>query len=165
YDPLTDTWYRGPYVPMGRRRGAAGVIPLGDTLYIVGGITNGHINGAVEWADTYDFSTNTWNTLPDAPHKRDHFHLAYHDGKLYAAAGRRTFIGNLWYDTEATVDVLDLTSMTWQTLPDSIPTERAGNTAAILGNTLLVIGGEREEGNAKRATEALNLETSEWRIL
>lgn len=165
YDPLTNTWFEGPDIPQSRRRGSAGAVVAGDSLYLVGGITNGHLNGSVEWADRYDFRTNSWTQLPNAPHKRDHFHLAEKDGKLLAAAGRRTVISNLWLDTEPDVDVLDLNTMNWQTLSESIPTQRAGNTVTLIGDELIVIGGEREAGPAKRATEALNIETETWRVL
>jgi hypothetical protein len=118
--------------------------------------------------DAYDLQTNTWTTLPNAPHKRDHFHLAHNDTLLVAAAGRRTSLlslDSLFLSTEPKVDVFDRNTASWTVLPNSIPTERAANAAAILGDELIVIGGERESGPSKYATEALNLSTGAWRTL
>ncbi len=165
YNPLTNTWHVGPTIPVGRRRGAAGAVVRNDTLYVLGGATNGHIDGHVNWLDRYNFRTDTWSTLPNAPNQRDHFHAALKDNKIYAAAGRRTSIGNLFENTEPTIDRFNISNSTWDTIAAQIPTQRAGNTAAILGNELIVIGGEREMGYSKNATEALNLDSLTWRTL
>ena len=59
-------------------------------IYIVGGITNGHVNGYQPWLDVYDPKSGDWTPLADAPHARDHFQAVLHDDKLYALAGRTT---------------------------------------------------------------------------
>lgn len=168
YNPLTNTWHLGPSVPAGRRRGSAGVVVQNDTMYIVGGITNGHISGAVKWLDRYDMRNNTWTTLPDAPKARDHFHAAIINDKIYAAAGRRTALSpldSMWLSTEPRVDVYDLPSNTWSSLDALLPTQRAGNAVAVLNDELIVIGGEREAGLAKKTTEAYDPVSESWRTL
>ena len=165
YDPVNDEWMMGPSLPASRIRGSAGCVIYDDKIYLVGGIINGHVSGWVSWLDEYDPATNSWTALADAPNMRDHFHAAVVDGKLYAAAGRRSGSIGTWGDTELDVDVYDFETGTWSTLPNQIPTDRAGNTVAVLGNELLVIGGEKLNGNANSETEALYIPDGTWRTL
>ena len=59
-------------------------------IYLVCGIQDGHRSGWVNWLDVYDPNTGAWSKLPDAPRARDHFQVAITQGKLVAAAGRRS---------------------------------------------------------------------------
>ena len=165
YDITSDQWCEGPAMPAGRQRGSAGVIVHNNKFYVVAGIQNGHINGWVPWTDVFDPATNTWSVLADAPHSRDHFHAALHNGKIYCTAGRRTGNGDVFNDTESDVDVYDIATNTWSTLPNPIPTERAGAAVAVLGDDIIVIGGEKQVGSAHNETEALNTITGTWRSL
>ncbi|RMH63388.1 MAG: hypothetical protein D6685_07815 [Bacteroidetes bacterium] len=169
YDPVEDRWIVGPEIPVHRRRGAAGAVLHGDTLYLVGGIVNGHTSHWVPWLDALDLRTNTWRELPDAPRPRDHFQAAVVDGKLYAVAGRWSgYTENGFASTVAEVDVYDLATETWTTLPPSghLPTRRAGNTVAVVGDEILVIGGESDtQVEAHAEVEALNVRTGTWRAL
>ncbi|MFD1143668.1 malectin domain-containing carbohydrate-binding protein, partial [Larkinella insperata] len=165
YNPKTDQWIQGPEIPANRRRGAAGIAIYNNKIYIAGGITNGHSGGYVNWFDEFDPATNTWKTLPDAPRSRDHFHAAIIGDKLYAAGGRRTS-----YNTNETftltvpeVDVYDFTTGQWSTLPNPIPTPRAGVSVVALDGELVVIGGESSQPAAHNETEALNVTTGTWR--
>jgi large repetitive protein len=168
YDPLVDTWHTGPPMPNGRNRGSAASVMYNDTLYLIGGNTMGHNNGSVRWADKFDIKSNTWTALPDAMHKRDHFHGAVINNKIYAASGRRTGEGGngptLW-PLERTVDYFDISSQTWDTIVNPIPTERAGTAVAVLGEELVILGGENTGLLAKDSVEALNVNTETWRSL
>ncbi|MDZ7848245.1 MAG: hypothetical protein U5L96_16645 [Owenweeksia sp.] len=165
YDPHNDEWCEGPPMPQNRIRGSAGCVVYNDKLYLVAGIINGHTSGWVPWFDVFDPATNSWTTLPDAPHSRDHFHAAIVNDKLYALAGRRSGSLGTFNDTEADVDVYDFNTGSWSTLPNTLPTERAGNTVAVLGDEILVIGGEKYNGDAEATTEALDVNTNNWRAL
>lgn len=144
YIPQTDTWEWGDEIPEARRRGAAGVVNIDDTIYIVSGITNGHMNGYINWFDQYCPKTNDWKVLENAPHKRDHFQAAYLDGKLYAAGGRHSS-----KETEQTfelvvplVDVYDFHLSKWSSIEKPLPTPRAGSMTMALDKQVIVIGGE-----------------------
>jgi hypothetical protein len=122
----------------------------------------------VTWFDEFDPLTNTWRTLADAPHARDHFQAALIGDKLYAAGGRRTSAStNQVFDlTIPQVDVYDFTANRWSTLADGIPTQRGAPATAVLNGELVLIGGESgTQVAAHRETEALNPTTGTWQRL
>lgn len=167
YNPGKDAWRIGAEIPADRRRGGAGVALHEDKIYLVCGITDGHRGGHVAWLDVYDPVANTWQQLPDAPRPRDHFQAVIKDNKLYALAGRTTVAAtNPFANTIGEVDVFDLATNTWSTLPDTLPTLRAGNAALVLGNDILVVGGEsKDQVHAHSEVEALSVATGKWRSL
>ena len=144
FDPVEDSWTVGAEIPENRRRGGAGVVEHGGKIYLVGGITNGHIGGYVPWLDRFDPETGEWEILADAPHARDHFQAAIVDGKLYAAGGRRTSkeTNEVFSLTVADVDVYDFESGAWSVLPEPLPTPRAGTSSIAVNGCLVVAGGE-----------------------
>jgi large repetitive protein len=166
YDPVADTWMQGPQIPASRRRGSAGVVVHNDKMYVVSGITNGHTSGHVTWVDEFDPATNTWRQLANAPRARDHFHAAVVNGKLYAASGRRSSFPDTWGPVVGEVDVYDFSANTWTTLAEELPTKRAGAATAVLGNNLIIIGGESmSQTDAHHQTEALDTESNTWSTL
>ncbi|QNR23402.1 malectin domain-containing carbohydrate-binding protein [Croceimicrobium hydrocarbonivorans] len=165
YDPLADAWHQGAEIPASRRRGSAGVVVYQDKIYVLGGIQQGHISGWVPWFDAYDPHTNTWSTLADAPRERDHFHALVANGKLYAAGGRKTGFSGTFGATIPEVDVYDFASSTWSTLPNNLPNPQAGASVALIGNELILIGGENSSSQASNLSQALNLSDASWRYL
>lgn len=172
YDPATDTWSQGPALPADRRRGGAGSVIHDGKLYVICGIIDGHWSGHVAWLDVLDLRTGQWSRLPDAPRARDHFQAAVIDGKIYAAGGRRSSgaIQQVFNLTVPEVDVFDIASGTWSTLPTpggNLPTPRAGCMSLGLGPLLLVGGGEsmNQPGDlAHNQVEALDTRTGTWRL-
>lgn len=167
YDPVQDSWSVGPEIPEGRRRGAAGAILQGDQLYLVCGIVDGHRGDHKDWFDVYDFKTDTWTQLPAAPRPRDHFQASIVDGKLYAAGGRLSKVGDDAFSTTmGEVDVYDFKTREWSTLAAEIPTQRAGSYNFTWGDEVVVIGGESgSQVPAHAEMEALNVKTNTWRSL
>lgn len=165
YDPETDEWTKGPEIPEDRRRGAAGAFAYNDKLYLVDGIQNGHTDGYVNWLDEYDPATNTWTTLPDAPHQRDHVQAVVADNKIIVAGGRTTSnaTGQTLELTVPEVDVYDFATGEWSTWENDIPTMRAGATSVLMGDQVIVIGGESGAMEAAHhQVEALDINTGEW---
>jgi lysophospholipase L1-like esterase len=144
YDPVADTWSRGPSLPADRRRGGAGAVVHGGKLYVVCGIINGHWDGNVSWLDVYDFKTGLWSQLPDAPHARDHFQAAVIGDTIYAAGGRRTSgaTNEVFNLVVPEVDGFDVKSGKWTTTPTPLPTPRAGTASINLTGKLVIAGGE-----------------------
>lgn len=170
FNPNTNTWRMGPAVPKDRLRGAAGVTLYKNKIYLVGGETDGHWDGNVAWLDEYNLKTNTWRSLPDAPHARDHISVQILSDKLYVAGGRRTNAktNNVINIKEAAVDVYDIKTNSWSTLPASsnFPTLRAGSSAIKYKNQLILMGGESDtQVPAHSEVESLNINTLKWTSL
>jgi N-acetylneuraminic acid mutarotase len=167
YDPAVDRWAVGPEIPADRRRGGAGAVLHNGEIIVIAGITNGHSDGHVTWVDAFNPKTGQWRRLPDAPRARDHFHAAIIDNKIYAAGGRRSSAatGQTFELTVPEVDVLDLGTNTWSTLPTSsdIPTPRAGAAVTVVNGKLVVFGGESGgQQLAHDEVEALDPATRSW---
>ena len=170
FNPTANKWYTGPAIPAARQRGATGAVAYNGKLYLIGGILDGHWWGWVNWFDEYDPATNTWKILPDAPRVRDHFTAVIINDKIYVAGGRRSSdsTNQLFNLTIPEVDVYDFTTGKWSTLPSAsnIPTQRAGASNVVLGDEVIVIGGESgTQVAAHTETEALNVTTNTWRSL
>ncbi len=165
YDPGADRWTQGAEIPAARRRGAAGVAVVGDFAYVVGGNAKGHNSGYVTWTDAFNIATGEWKVLADAPHARDHFHAVALNGAIYAAAGRESShdTGESFSRTVKPVDVYDIASNTWHTLPSPIPTARAGTSAVAASGKVIVLGGESaSQKEAHNQVEALDTASGEW---
>lgn len=167
YYPKKDEFRFTHTIPESRRRGGAGAVYYDDKIYLVGGITNGHMDGYVPWLDQYDPKTGDWKVLPDAPHARDHFQAVVRDSRLYALAGRTTShaTGQGMDLTVPEVDVYDLGSKSWVSghgVAD-LPTPRAGNMAFVWGDQIVVGGGESMTQKAAHdQVEVLNVHEGTW---
>ncbi len=170
YYPEKDEFKFVHSIPEPRRRGGAGSVVYKDKIYVVGGITNGYLDGSQPWLDCYDPRTGDWIPLGDAPHARDHFSAAVVGGKLYAAAGRTTSQKTeQGFDlTVDQCDVYDFASNTWSSVDKSvsIPTQRAGNMAASIGGRLVIGGGESgTQTIAHNEVEGFDPNTRTWTSL
>ncbi len=169
YDPATDTWSQGPAMPADRRRGGTGAVIHDGKLYVVCGIIDGHWSGHVAWLDVLDLKTGQWTKLPDAPRARDHFQASIVNNKIYVAGGRRSSgaTKQVFELTIPEVDVFDLATQTWSTLPaaSNLPHLRAGCMSLTLGPLLLVAGGESvTQHDAFTEVEALDTRTNTWSL-
>lgn len=168
YYPEKDEYVYGHEIPAHRRRGGAGVAYNNGKIYIVGGITNGHVDGYKPWFDEYDPLTGEWRVLADAPDARDHFQAVIANNKLYAFAGRRTSqrTGEDMALTSSHGNVYNFENSSWETVTQSlkIPTERAGNAAFVWNNEIVIGGGESIAHEvAHNEVEAFNSNTNTWR--
>lgn len=162
YDPATDSFSGG--APLPRGRGAGGVAVYGGKVYYAGGLHTDDLEDvssteAVAWFDVYDPVTDAWASLPEMSRVRDHFHAAVLDGVFYAVGGRDTTINA----TNPSADAFDLETQTWTTLDTEFPTERGGYASAVLGDEILIFGGEG--GGTHDEVEAYNPVTDAWRTL
>lgn len=169
YRPADNQFEFTDVIPAARRRGGAGAAVYRDKIYLIGGITNGHIDGYQPWFDEYDPVTGQWRQLPDAPHARDHFQAVVNGDRLYALAGRTTSKAtNQVFDLTVTeIDVYDFKEGRW--LPSdecpSLPTPRAGNMALAWRDEVIVGGGESmSQRPAHDQVEAFNVKTRNWQL-
>ena len=170
YDPASDAWSIGPEIPVDRRRGGGGAAVYQGQIYLVGGNEFGHSGPASTQFDAFDPATGTWTTLPDAPHARDHFYVVVVDDKLYVVGGRESddADGSIFNQTVPEVDVYDFAAGTWSTLPSgsNLPTPRAAAATAVLGDEIIVAGGESAAQNtAHEEVEAFDPQVQSWRTL
>lgn len=168
YYPEEDRYEFKHDIPEERRRGGAGAAYHDGLIYIVGGITNGHLDGTRTWLDSYNPKTGEWEALADAPHARDHLQAVVANGKLYSFAGRRSSFatGEGMSLTVAHGDVYDIENKNWEPVTDKtiLPTERAGNAAFVWGDEVVVGSGESvAQVEAHSELEAYNTVTQEWR--
>ncbi len=167
YSPETDTYKFGAEIPAERRRGGAGAVYKDGKVYVIGGITNGHMDGYVNWFDVYDVETEEWTKLPDAPHRRDHFQAAISGNKLYAFAGRRSEQrANLGFEqTVIPGNVFDFATGQWEesTQTTNIPTPRAGNMMIAHQGKIIVGGGESGlQKESHNEVEVFDSESATW---
>ena len=170
FDLKTQEWSRGAAIPHNRQRGAAGAVVYKGRIYVIGGITNGHMNGSVAWFDEFDPNTGKWRKLPDAPRARDHFQAAVVANKLYLLGGRTTShaTGEGFTLTIPEVDVFDFNTQQWSTLPPklNLRVPRAGTMTTSFGNYVIVAGGESGiQASAHNEVDAFNVLSQQWQSL
>lgn len=155
--PKENKWEKGPEIPKARLRGSTVSVIKNDSLYLIGGITNGHLDGNVNWVDRYDFITKTWTILNDAPHSRDHAQGALINNRIYVAGGRRTRgkDNKVFELVEGKVDVFNIETNQWQVAQHELPTPRAGIAVFTYQNSFIVVGGESADPN--KAHEEVHL--------
>ncbi len=169
YDTDRNEWRQDAPIPPERRRGAAGAVVRDGMIYVVGGIVGGHgpHATAVPWFDAFNPETGEWTALRDrpAPHARDHFQATVVNDKLFAIGGRNSGVEGFIDSTLSAVDVYDFETEEWSTWEDApLSTERAGCTVVGRGEEVIITGGEGF-GQTWGQTEALDVNTREWRSL
>lgn len=152
-------WTEHAAMPAGTPRGASIAGAIGATIYIAGGLRD----GAVAEVSALDTATGTWSTaVPALPAIRDHGCGAVVGDTLYVIGGRAGAINALTGSVEAYTP-----GGTWVTRA-AMPTPRGGAACGVIGERILVVGGE---GNPATATgvfaevEAYTPSTDTWETL
>ncbi|MGI0016775.1 MAG: Kelch repeat-containing protein, partial [Nitrososphaera sp.] len=141
YDPNTDTW--STLSPMPTPRAGLGVVAVGDKIFAIGGRDGTVPNSGtpLSTVEAYDIATDTWSSLTPMPTARgDVSATAAHGNKIYVAGGWSPASCGPFPDVCSTLEVYDVASDSWSTLP-SMPTARSNAAAVVVGNNLFVIGG------------------------
>jgi len=166
YNPANNSWSTGGRLPPNRRRGSAGTVVYKNKIYMIGGNTNGHDGGTVNWFDEYNPATDSWRTLPNAPTARDHFYAAVAGNRLVAAGGRQTDYPATFENLVKRVDVFNFSTGKWEAGAPNIPQARAGTMAVSRGSDVIVIGGETSvAGPASNRVDVYNVSTRKWRSM
>lgn len=168
YYPKKDEFDYTHPIPEHRRRGGAGASVYNGKIYLVGGITKGHMDGSKAWFDEYDPVTGSWKVLPDAPNARDHFQTVIRGDKLYAFAGRNTSrrTNQDMSLTKEYGNVYDFKSGKWSQVTTNLelPTRRAGNSAFVWNDEIIIGGGESDAHVvAHNELEAYDANSRSWR--
>jgi len=136
YDPVLDSWNTLPSLPGVNSEGAAAV--FNGSVYVVGGDNGFQPNQSIM---AYDLGTATWSTRP-GPSTYDHA-VAVLGGALYSFGG--VYGGTFVFNAPVTA---------WSAF-DPMPTPRSTLAAAVLGNSVYLIGGQTSAPTA--AVEVLSL--------
>lgn len=165
FNPQLNKWRKGPEIP--RKRGGAGCLVHNNKIYLLCGIVDGHYNGHVTWFDAWNPISGGWEILPDAPHARDHVSIATVGKQLVSAGGRRSRAktNEVMSLTESNVDIFNFETNKWTVAPQEghIPTLRAGASAVVLDNKVLILGGEStSQVPAHKEVEAFDVQTLTW---
>ncbi len=134
WNPATETsWTTLTSMPTGTERGSSIVGVIGDRVYLAGGLRS----GAVAEVSAFDTTTMQWDTAPvPLPEARDHGCGGVVGGKLYVTGGRRgtttTIAGNVYEYTPGGA---------W-TERMAMPTARGGTACGVIGERIIVVGGE-----------------------
>ncbi|RBP53195.1 Kelch repeat-containing protein [Arenicella xantha] len=168
YYPASNTFKYLHEIPVERRRGGAGVAVHNGKLYVVGGITNGHVDGYKPWLDEYDPVSGEWRVLPDAQFARDHVQAAINNDKLYVFAGRtsRQRTDEVMSLLVEHGEVFDLNAEQWLPVTNqlALPHLRAGNMLMFWNNEIIIGGGESHlQESAHREVDAFDTKTQQWR--
>jgi non-specific serine/threonine protein kinase len=147
-----NAWTERASMPLPRSQAAA--VAVGDTIYVVGGITTG--SRLVPDTFAYDTVADRWRTVAAIPTPRDHLAAALLDGRVCAVGGRRLSLDqNL-----ASLECYSPRDDRWEKL-SSAPTARGGVGAAVVDGRLFFIGGEQPSGTF-RQVEIYDAATATW---
>ncbi|TFG95234.1 MAG: T9SS type A sorting domain-containing protein [Calditrichales bacterium] len=135
-----------------------GSVVLGDSIYVIGGATNGR--NALRTVDMYDPSNNRWiGVFSEMNYPRMYFAAVCFKGNIFVFGGR-----NL--DTlESTVEVYTPANNRWQVI-SRMPTPREGLSAVVMDSSVWIIGGQAISAEqAFTLVERFNLTTGVWDTL
>ncbi len=168
YYVKSDTWVQQDTIPTARKRGSAQCVVIGDEAYFFNGITDGHNTGYVNWTDRYDFVTGVWDTLAPSPHARDHAIALLEGSKVYIVGGRNSVQGAALGTPRPEIDVYDIPTNTWTTLPATANLQdvRGGIMGVIgtndFGNKQINVWGGELPGDTQISGAGLDLSTLTW---
>lgn len=169
YDPLADRWIIGPAMPSDRLRGSSGTVVHDGLIYWISGNTLGHVGPVTDMVDVYNPATGNFTALAEIPNPRDHFFATEHQGSIYVIGGRRSVPKEGAFEpTIPEIDVYDIATATWQTLPPDthLNPPRAAAATDRIGNEIIIAGGESgSQTEAHAETQAFNPATGQWRNL
>jgi hypothetical protein len=149
YDTATDTWSRGPDLPVAVNHAMAAT--LDGVLYVAGGNDGRGPSDQVARLDG-----GRWRRLAPLPQGRQAGGLVALDGRLYLVGG--VVDGGLASDTQ----VYDPAADRWSSAP-GLPTSREHLGAAATGGRVYVVGGRRGGiGNNLAAAEAFDPAAGRW---
>ena len=152
YDTTTDTWARGPDLPVAVNHAMAAT--LDGVLYVAGGN-----DGDGPSTQVARLEGDTWRRLAPLPQGRSAGGLVALEGRLYLVGG--VVEGGLAADTQ----VYDPGADRWSPAP-GLPTQREHLGAAATGGKVYVVGGRVGGiGRNLAAAEAFDPATGRWEPL
>ena len=141
YDPAAKTWRARSPMPTPRNHAAAGAV--NGKIYVIGGRVGAAFIGVasdISVVEEYDPAMDKWSA-PRArmPTTRSALGAGTYNGRIYVAGGE--FQDPHMMATFRSVEAFDPATNTWSIMP-SMPVSRHGLAAGVIGNRLLLVGGD-----------------------
>jgi hypothetical protein len=150
WEMADDEWLERSPLPEPVAAGAA--VALDKSIYLVGGTPRGGLF-------RYDVVGDTWSEVPGPRRPREHVAAAAFDGEIWAIGGR--WQGEIFDNTE----IFNPGSQSWRAGPSLIEA-RSGFGAAVVGDSIVVAGGEVfEPDRALSSVELLAGESGQWSLI
>jgi N-acetylneuraminic acid mutarotase len=136
-DPVRGQWSARADMPTART--AVGAVAYGDAVYVVGGLDG--LGRTLQTVELYRPETDHWESAPPLPKAVHSASVVALDGYVYVLGG---FDGLSLRPTNEGF-VFDTVTGTWQHIAP-MPEARGAMAAAVLGDTLAVVGGLSADG-------------------
>ena len=152
YDPEKNTWRERNPMPTPRNHTTAGVV--NGKIYVLGGRVGAAFIALatdISVVEEYDPATDKWGT-PRArmPTARSAVGSGVYNGRVYVAGGE--FQDTHMMATFRSVEAYDPATNSWTIMP-SMPVSRHGLAAGVIGNRLILVGGDvQSSGNGIAAS-------------
>lgn len=131
---------------------AGAAAALDDSIYVVGGTPEGGLY-------RYDTAEDVWSEMAAPGQQREHVAAVVFEGEVWAIAGR--WEGGILDSTE----IFDPDSGSWRNGP-TLNEARSGFGAAVVGDVLVVAGGEVFEPDlALSSAELLSAGAGQWALI
>lgn len=164
--------YYAPMRPMMYSRSDFRAVPIGNYIYLIGGLTNDlPAPGANSSANTgrvinnvvrYDTYNNVVSEMAPMPEPRSRFAVAVSDGVIYVIGGITNNDNPDVHDPSGTVLKYDTAANKWSRLPGGAITPRSDSCGAALGGKVYLMGGWAANYSSMLGGEVLDLSTGKW---
>lgn len=161
YNVDTNTWLAMPTLPEARGSGALAL--LGRKLHFFGGSDINRLDKGTHWV--LSLGSTSWTSAAPLPSPRNHLGDAVLDGKIYAIAGQRGQDSNsvtstsvyMWNPTKPNI---------WTPVaPLPRPRSHIGAATFVMGDRIIVAGGEISHAKPVSDVTAYNPRSNSWRAL
>lgn len=168
YDPAADSWSEAGEVPVATHH--AGLLPVGDRLYLVGGYRGTSFEPRSGEVWIYDPATGEWTEGSPMPTPRGGLAYAVLDGKIHTIGGTVANPDALDPDVHAvseedasvgTHEVYDPETNSWERLAP-MPTPRNHHAAGAVSGRVYVTAGREGENTRMTVTEVYDPATDSW---
>ncbi len=167
YDPATGTWT--PLIDAPRARDHFHAAIVGDNLYAIGGRLSGGTGGTfkpvISEVDVFNFTNNTWSTLPtnkNLPTPRAAASVVNYNDKLLVIGGEvenETVYGQNVRGALKITEEYDPITQNWKRIED-LNHERHGTQAIVSGQGVFTLAGSPQlGGGSQKNMEYLGVDT------
>jgi N-acetylneuraminic acid mutarotase len=161
YDPAANTWRTRSPMPTPRNHAAAGAV--NGKIYVIGGRVGAAFIGVasdISVVEEYDPATDKWSAPRSRmPTTRSALGAGTYNGRIYVAGGE--FQDPHMMATFRSVEAYDPASNSWSIMP-SMPVSRHGLAAGVVGNRLLLVGGDVQSSGTGIAASTSEVDALEF---